>query len=109
MLLAFSFSALNFPKFLFTYRVLKLITKPVCTGDVFISILLDMEAINQLQLAVDAYTVQKSIAETRSAKIKMEKIFVDSPQHLVVHPSVDIDVQLSTELLRLEALLPKVN
>lgn len=67
-----------------------------------------MEAINQLQLAVDAYSVQKSIAETRSARVKIEKIFVDSPQHLVVHPLVDMDAQLSTELLRLEALLPKV-
>lgn len=77
-------------------------------GDVYISILLDMELINCLQLTVDAYTVQRSIAGSKSAKVKLEKMFVESPKHLIVHPKVDMDGQLSTELLRLESVLPQV-
>lgn len=67
-----------------------------------------MELINCLQLTVDAYSVQRSIAESKPAKVKMEKMFVESPRHLIVHPKVDPDGQLSTELLRLESILPKV-
>ncbi|GMH41051.1 hypothetical protein BSKO_08961 [Bryopsis sp. KO-2023] len=80
----------------------------VVTGDTYISILLDMEAINSLQLGINAHTVQDCIATTRKAKVKAEKMFAESDRQLFVYPTVEVGKELSVELLRLEGALPKV-
>lgn len=78
-------------------------------GEAGIAVVLDMEAVDSLQLNIDAHTVKWSILDTPKIKLKEDMVRAVAFDRVMVYPPDSSRQGLLFSLEQLMAQLPKVN